>query len=453
MSSRSSVSRRLLLSIAVPLLLFFGITTAVLDHRFQTLADDALHAQLDAELIALITSSDPDEAGAVAPLLKSAESRLTTPGSGLYARVVNRRGLQVWRSPSNAGVKIDYGPPLLPGKTEYREVPGPGAEKLAIMSRGLRWEDERGRRLDLTFTVAMSLAQHDAQLFKFRRELFGGFTIVGLGLLVTLGVLLRWALRPLRELSRQIGEVEAGDRERLDSRWPRELRGVVSNLNALLDGERNRIARYRDTLGNLAHSLKTPLAVIRSSLSAKDPATIPAAVDEQVVRMTAIVEHQLKRAVGGGPSVGRAVPVAPIAQDLRGALLKAHSGKDFSLEVAIDASAQFAGDRDDLYEALGNLMQNAAKWCGSRVKVSGGVRELVDGSRRLEIHVDDDGPGIPPAERERVIQRGARADEVVPGHGLGLAMVRDMAQLYGGEVLLGDSAFGGARLSLLLPGR
>jgi two-component system sensor histidine kinase PhoQ len=444
----------LLLSIAVPLLLFLGITVAVLDHRFQTLADDALHAQLESELIALITSSDPDEAGAIAPLLKSAESRFMTPGSGMYARVVNRRGLQVWRSPSNAGVKVDYGPPLLPGKTEFREVSGaPGTPKLAVLSRGLRWEDERGRRLDLTFTVAMSLAEHDAQLFKFRRELTGLFLLVGFGMLVALGILLRWALRPLRELSRQIGEVEAGERERLDSPWPRELRGVVANLNVLLDGERNRIARYRDTLGNLAHSLKTPLAVIRSSLSGKDPAAIAAAVDEQVVRMTTIVEHQLKRAVGGGPSVGRAVPVAPIAQDLRVALLKAHAGKDFSLEVAVDASAQFAGDKDDLYEALGNLMQNAAKWCASRVRVSGSVRELVDGSRRLEIHVEDDGPGIPATERERVIQRGARADEVVPGHGLGLAMVRDFAQLYGGEIMLGDSSIGGARLSLLLPGR
>ncbi|MEN9704740.1 MAG: hypothetical protein RLZZ393_619 [Pseudomonadota bacterium] len=453
MSSRSSVSRRLLLSVAVPLLLFFGITVEILDHRFQVLADESLRAQLDAELIALITSSDPDEAGAVAPLLKSADSRLATPGSGLYARVVNRRGLQVWRSPSNAGITIDYGAPLLPGKTEYREVPGPAGVMHATLSRGLRWEDERGRRLDLTFTVAMSLAPHDAQLGKFRRELFGGFTVVGLGLLVALSVLLRWALRPLRELSRQIGEVEAGERGRLDSPWPRELRGVVANLNALLDADRNRISRYRDTLGNLAHSLKTPLAVIRSSLSAKDPATIAAAVDEQVGRMTAIVEHQLKRAVGGGPSIGRGVPVAPIVQDLRGALLKAHAGKDFSLEVTVDAGALFAGDKDDLYEALGNLMQNAAKWCRSRVTVSGGVRELVDGSRRLEVLVEDDGPGILPAERERVMQRGARADEIVPGHGLGLSMVRDMAQMYGGEVLLGDSALGGARLSLLLPGR
>ena len=105
--------------------------------------------------------------------------------------------------------------------------------------------------------------------------------------------------------------------------------------------------------------------------------------------MTSIVEHQLKRAVGGGPSIGRGVPVAPIVQDLRGALLKAHAGKDFSLEVTVDAGALFAGDKDDLYEALGNLMQNAAKWCRSRVTVSGGVRELVDGSRRLEVLVED----------------------------------------------------------------
>ena len=450
----SSVTRRLLLSVALPLLLFFGVTIAVLDGRFRAMSEAALRAQLDSQLVALIASSDPDEAGAVAPSLQSAESRLGTPGSGLYARVVNRRGLQVWRSPSNTGVFIEYGPPLLPGQSTYRVIAGPRNGPVAALSRGLRWEDERGRRIDLTFTVAMSLEPYTAQLHSFRQQLLGGFTMVGLLLLASLAMLLRWVLRPLHDLEAQIRDVESGEREQLDTGWPRELRGVVGNLNALLNAERVRIARYRDTLGNLAHSLKTPLAVVRSSLSGKDPEAVAAAVNAQVDRMSAIVEHQLKRAVGGGASVGgKAVPLAPVAQDLRAALLKAHASKDFSLELAIDAEAQFAGDRDDLYEALGNLMENAAKWCRSQVRVTATTRDLPDGGRRLEVVVEDDGPGIPATERARVMQRGARADELVPGHGLGLAMVNDMAHTYGGDVMLGDSPLGGAKLSLLLPGR
>ena len=450
----SSVTRRLLLSVAVPLLLFFGVTIAVLDGRFRAVAESSLRAQLDSQLVALIASSDPDDAGAVALALQSAESRLATPGSGLYARVVNRRGLQVWLSPSNTGVSLEYGPPLLPGQTTYRVIAGPSAGPVAALSRGTRWEVDRGRRIDLTFTVAMSLEPYTAQLHSFRQQLFGGFTIVALLLLATLAVLLRWVLRPLYALESQIREVESGEREQLETGWPRELRGVVNNLNALLNAERNRIARYRDTLGNLAHSLKTPLAVVRSSLSGKDPAAVAVTVNEQVDRMSAIVEHQLKRAVGGGPSVGgRAVAIAAVGQDLRVALLKAHASKDFSLELKIDAEAQFAGDRDDLYEALGNLMENAAKWCRGQVRVAASMRDLVDGTRRLEVVVEDDGPGILAADRDRVMQRGARADEVVPGHGLGLAMVRDMAQAYGGDVLLGDSPLGGAKVTLFLPGR
>jgi two-component system sensor histidine kinase PhoQ len=452
--ARSSVSRRLLFSVAVPLLLFFGVTIFLLDARFRALSESSMRAQLTAQMVALIASSDPDEAGAVAPTLQDAESRLATPGSGLYARVVNRRGLQVWRSPSVTGVDIDFGPPLAPGQSTYHNIAGPDGSQLACISRGLRWEDDRGRRIDLTFTVATSREPYDEQLRTFRQGLLGGFSVLAVLLLATLAVLLRWVLRPLHDLEAQILQVEGGERELLDAAWPRELRGVVLNLNALLRAERNRIARYRDTLGNLAHSLKTPLAVVRSALGGADAQAVAATVNEQVDRMSSIVEHQLKRAVGGGASVGqRAVLVQPVAQDLRAALLKVHANKDYLIELAVDADAQFTGDRDDLYEALGNLMENAAKWCRGKVRVTAMMRVRGDATRRLELAVDDDGPGIPAAERERVLMRGARADEFTPGHGLGLAMVRDMAQLYGGDVSLADSSLGGARVVLDLPGR
>src|SRR5690606_35294405 len=179
-----------------------------------------------------------------------------------------------------------------------------------------------------------------------------------------------------RRLASQIRAVERGELDQLGNSWPTELTGVVANLNTLLAAERTRIARYRDTLGNLAHSLKTPLAVLRATFPPGTPGA--GQVNEQVERMSAIVEHQLRKAAtSGGASVGtHAVPLLPIAQDLRGAMLKAHGRKDFSLEVAVPEALMFVGDRDDLTEALGNLMDNAAKWCRSQVRVTAAFQPL-----------------------------------------------------------------------------
>jgi two-component system sensor histidine kinase PhoQ len=292
-----------------------------------------------------------------------------------------------------------------------------------------------------------------SQINDFRRGLVKGFTTLAVSLLLALALLLRWALAPLRRLAAQIQSMERGERDSLDERWPTEIEGVVANLNTLLASERTRISRYRDTLGNLAHSLKTPLAVLRASFGSGAPGAEQ--VNAQVDRMTAIVEHQLRRAVtSGGVSVGRrSVEVLPIVQDLRGALLKAHAQKDFSLELLVPAEVQFVGDRDDLLESLGNLMDNASKWCRSRVRVTALLQAGVGAGQKLRVVVEDDGPGVPEADRDRVLQRGARADEATPGHGLGLAMVRDMAEMYGGALALGDSGLGGARVELRLPGR
>ena len=448
-----SVSRRLLVSVTLVLLLFFGVMIAVLDARFRAVAEASLQELLDAQILALIASADLDPNGAVIPRLQNAEARLTTPGSGLYAAVHGMGGRVYWRSPSTVGSVTRFGAALAPGVREFRYLRSERDQRLAAVSQGLRWEDDSGNSRDLTFTVASGLEGYEDQLQDFRRGLLGGFAIVAGLLLLALAMLLRWALSPLRRLATQIRDVERGHRDQLEAGWPAELRGVVANLNTLLQAEHTRIRRYRDTLGNLAHSLKTPLAVLRATVPGGAPATD--AIHAQIDRMTAIVQHQLRRAATtGGASVGaQAVAVLPLAQELRAALLKVHGKKDFSLQLTIGPDVMFGGDRDDLLEALGNLMDNAAKWCRSQVRVSAQVTGEEGAGQRLLLAVDDDGPGIAAPDRARVLQRGERADEQTPGHGLGLSMVREMAELYGGSLALRDSPLGGAGVELRLPGR
>jgi len=222
----------------------------------------------------------------------------------------------------------------------------------------------------------------------------------------------------------------------------------------LLDGERNRIKRYRDTLGNLAHSLKTPLAVMRQSLGQVEAGT-KATLDAEIDRMTDIIEHQMKRAAtSGGVLLGQApVDVAPIITELRVALLKVYGNKDLLFETVVAPEAQFIGDRADLTELLGNLLDNACKWARSHLRVEVRVDPAADTRSALTIVIDDDGPGIAEADRAKVLRRGGRADEATPGHGIGLPMVNETVELYGGSMTIDGSAFGGARFTLKLPGR
>jgi two-component system sensor histidine kinase PhoQ len=448
-----SLSRRLLVSVSLPLVLFFGATIAVFDASFRDLSENSLSALLDAQMVALIAAAEPQDGGAVMAASPNLESRLETPGSGLYAQIRGAAGRSTWRSPSATGSFVDFGPDLAPGERRFSRSSIDGVP-VAIASRGIAFEDEQEGMHALTFSVATSLAPYEEQLWSFRKRLFGWFVGLTALLLATLGALLRWVLAPVRRLEREIHAVEAGDSTALGGGYPRELSGVAANLNALLVGERRRVSRYRDTLGNLAHSLKTPLAIMRASLVTTEGPARPT-LGAEIDRMSSIVEHQLKRAAAsGGALLGQApTAVAPMLAELRGTLMKVHANKDFSIELDATDDACFIGDRDDLLELFGNLLDNACKWCRSRVVVA--VRSHVDGTRRdgLSLLVEDDGPGISRADRARVFERGIRADESVQGHGIGLAMVRDTVELYGGTLDLDESPLGGARISVTLPGR
>jgi two-component system sensor histidine kinase PhoQ len=454
-----SVSRRLLVAVAVPLVLFFALTIGVLDTVFRSLSDAALRDLLAEQVVGLVTAVDLNRDGDIEVNLLDPESRLDVPGSGLYAVVRDQGGRLLWSSPSLAGTGLELGRSMPVGGIDFRYLKARDGTRVAELSRGLQWDYAAGSSKNLVFTAADSTEPQRRQLWHFRQQIAGWFGALVLALLATMAWMMRRALSPVRRLEQEIAAVEAGTAQGLGTDYPRELAGVAQGLNALLESERNRIARYRDTLGNLAHSLKTPLAVIRAQLgspTAGEGGGETGGLAREVDRISQIVAHQLRRAAGGGGvTLGQAsVPILPLVTELRATLLKVHAAKDLRIDLDVPPELGFLGDSGDILELLGNLLDNACKWCRSRASVSARLAAASEPAHRLVIVVEDDGAGIAAADRARVIERGVRADERVPGHGLGLAMVRDTAALYGGELTIGSSeTLGGARAELRLPGR
>ncbi len=437
------------------IVVFFGLTVVLLDLVFRHAAERSLRELLDAQMVALIAAADPDSPESVTPTAVL-ETRFDTPGSGLYAEIRSASGETIWRSQSTTGTAVQFGPALEGGERSffYTDIAGTPI-RLAVISRGIVWADLHGKPARFTFSVASSLETYEGQIASFRQQIVGWFVGLALLLIATLALLLRWLLKPVRRLEGEIKEVEAGTRDQLGEGWPRELSAVTSNLNVLLEGERTRIRRYRDTLGNLAHSLKTPLAVMRQALGGSHEAERSRALNLEIDRMSGIIEHQMKRAAAsGGVLLGQApVDVAPIVSELRVALLRVYGNKDLLFETAVSAGTQFIGDRADLTELLGNLLDNACKWAGSRIRIAASIDPAAESRTALQLTVEDDGPGIAEEDRARVLTRGGRADEATPGYGLGLAMVHDTVALYGGAMTIESSALGGARFALKLPGR
>jgi len=453
MAQSYSVTRRLVLALAVPLLVFFAATVIVLDDDYRRLADDSMRARLEEQLEVLISAVRLDADGRVNLSVVEPEVRGVIASSSRFASVRDAQGIPLWQSRSLVRSGFDLGPvpPEGPGRFAYR--PQRNSERLAVYSRSRLLENAPGAGVLIAFSVAEDTTAERLQRQRFREALIGGFGGLALLLLTALAWGLRRGLEPLRRLEREIAQLEDGTRTALSGPWPRELAGVAGNLNTVLESERSRIARYRDSLGNLAHGLKTPLAVMRAALASGHEIAAP--VNEQIDRMTKIIDHQLQRAAGGGAAaLGQApVPLAPLAAELRAALLRVHGGKDLLMELEIEPGSGFAGDSGDLTELLGNLLDNACKWSHSRVRMRAGIDAQAPPALRLWLSVEDDGPGIAASDLERVLGRGVRADEGRPGHGLGLAMVADTVALYGGKLDIDRSELGGARLALRLPGR
>jgi two-component system sensor histidine kinase PhoQ len=437
----SSLSARLLISVTLLLVLFFGATIVVLDSAFREAGEQAQEDILDGMLMALIAEAEPNSRGELEMPLELREPRFGNLGSGLYGALFDNSDSPVWTSRSSLGLNVPYGSSPNPGTSRFSRLRLEDGTPLMSLSLAVQWELNDGELKPYTFNVAQSLDSFNAQVASFRQQLFTWFAAVAVIMLSSISFVMRGLLKPLRQVESEISEVEEGRRQTLSDDYPTELTSVARNMNLLIGSERARSERYRNTLDNLAHSLKTPLAAIRAVLSERESNEMTERVETQIERMNDIVRYQLRKpATIHTETLGvAAVPIAGELTRLVEGLAKVYSDKNPQIELDVSEGIRFHGETGDFLEVSGNLLDNACKWCKREVRLT--VRPLVEGnveSGGMQLTVEDDG------------QRGTRLDENTPGHGIGLAVVKDIAASYGGDVNIGKSDLGGSAITVTI---
>lgn len=442
-----SLQARLLLAAILVLMVFTGLTGLALDKAFRQSAQTALQDRLQGYLYALLAAVDVDDSGTPRFSRNLPDARFDRPGAGLYASIentdnqalLNSRSLLGNRLPAQANSPLgqyQYGSLILNDVPHYR------------LAYSVRWELEAQQAYRLNFQVVEDMQSYQQQIAAYRRNLWGWLGAAALVLLLLQAIILRWSLNPLRQLAADLASIEAGKAERLQGKYPQELQHLTDTLNGLLDHTRSQLQRYRDSLGNMAHSLKTPLTILANALSLKQTgAASVVEAEEQLQRIRQIIDYQLQRAAAGQSSLGTATQLKPVAAKIINAMLKVHAEKSLRIENRIDETLICQCDEGDLMEILGNLFENACKWCQQQVRIT--AQQHKQGG--VEICIEDDGPGIPPAVREQVLQRGQRADPTTAGHGIGLAMVHEIVLLYGGKLKIETSTLDGAAICIQLP--
>jgi two-component system sensor histidine kinase PhoQ len=437
-----SLSARLLLASMLVLPLFLGLSAYLLDLAYQRSLLAGERARLNADVYLLLAAAELRGDKLVLPDLL-AEPRFSAQNSGLYGFVYDAAGAEIWRSGSATLLAPQAQRlPLRPGAAEFAEAAF-GGENFYRFDYDIAWEAENGARQPYRFSVLHSRAEAAAELAAWRSQLWRLLGGLALFLLAAQALIMRWGLRPLQTLAAQLRAVEEDAAQTVEGDYPREVRPVIANLNRVLRSERAQRERYRDTLADLAHSLKTPLAVLRGS----GVGTVEA--DEQITRMDQIIGHQLQRAAARvqQPRADQPVPVATVAERLAAALRKVYAGKNMNFTAAARQDVLFHGAEPDLMELLGNILENAFKYGRSRVSLDAMVE-----SGALVITVADDGPGVPADKEREILQRGARADTAQPGYGIGLAVAVDIVSAYRGSLAVGRSReLGGAEFKITLP--
>jgi two-component system sensor histidine kinase PhoQ len=448
-----TLSRRLLLAATVILFVFLGLTGLVLDRAYMYSAEQSVRERLRGQVFIMLAAADFDEQQkrllVDEPL---PDPQLSSPQSGVYAGIYASSASLVWKSPSAVGLGLPRYTRADIGQWHFEQLPDQQGRPYFSLSFAAAWEAAPGKQFGYIFQVLEDQALFKRQVSRFRNELWGWLLGVTVMLLLAQAVILGWSLKPLREVAVDLDRVKAGEADRLQENYPGEIRGLTESINTFIDSERMQRDRYRNSLADLAHSLKTPLAVLKTGINDGDIGH-DQSMSEQLDRMTQIVDYQLQRASASGrTSLGTTVPLLHNIERLVNTLAKVHADRGVQCDVNIDAGLSFPGEEGDLLEMAGNLLENAYKWSQGRIHVSAIIQSTAEGKEVLQLMIEDDGKGIPLARRSEVLQRGKRADESVSGHGIGLSVVQEIVTVYGGSFAISDSkGLGGACMVVRIP--
>lgn len=451
-----SLRARLLLVATLVLLVFLGLMGLVLDQAFRRSAEEGVSERLLLHIYGMLATTEEDEDGNVYLPEALQEPDFNRLGTGLYAIVFNDTNSELWRSESALDLTLaadalgEINADLVPGEPRFGRINTASDRPLFFLAYRILWQGAGNAVTPYTFVTLQTLDTYRGEVAGFRNNLWGWLVGVVVVLVLVQAAIMNWGLSPLRRLANDLKQIEDGEQEYLQGGYPVEIEGVTRNLNLLLASERQQREKYRTTLADLAHSLKTPLAILKSSASGMSDSneSVSKTVDEQVARMDEIVSYQLSRAMTSSPNIIRkSIEVAPMLDRLIAAMNKVYASRGITINSRV-ADATFYGDERDLMELLGNVVDNACKYCRHEVNV-----DVTQPSPRgaLQIIVEDDGPGIPAPDRDAVMERGKRLDTSTPGQGIGLAVVAEIAGRYGGNCSIGTSPLGGVRFTVTLP--
>ncbi len=450
----NSLAARLIATAAIWTLLGLTIGGLVLSAAFRNAAQEGFDATLRADLDGLIAAAGPDAGNGVALEARFLNADFNRVYSGLYYQIEPEIAGQSASLTSRSLFGARLAPRLTgrQGAVSWGEASGPDRQHLRVVQRRIEFPDTATPAPDDTrafkVTVAGSMAAVDEQIARFNGILIWSFLLLGAGLVVAVFLQVRIGLLPLRRVATALARIRDGSAQSLEGDFPAEIAPLAGELNSLIAHSAEVVARARTHVSNLAHFLKTPLSVLASEAEASAPSPLAEQVKRQVFTMRRQVDHYLTRARAAGnvSALGNRTAVEPVLSDLARVLGRIHEGRGIEIELDCAPGLFFRGERQDLEEMAGNLIDNACKWARGLVTVT--ARR--DGPR-LVLDIADDGPGLTEEERRRVGTRGERLDESVPGSGLGLAIVGDISKLYGGFFTLDAAPAGGLLARLTLP--
>jgi signal transduction histidine kinase len=425
------------------------IISTFISTLYREAAERGFESLLDAHLFNLMSAVSVTEEGALQGEPRIGDLRFSDRQSGWYWSVEPvSGGVTGWIRSASMDAAIPS-PPVseIPFDSEFRRTyttTGLHGEIIQIVERDIILFGEDGRA---RFRVMGNLTELEAEIDGFEARLFTYLLIFGLGMIAINAIAILLGLQPLQRVRAALAQVREGTAQRLGGRFPAEIEPLANETNALIENNRRIVERSRTQVGNLAHSLKTPLAVLLNESRAMggDKGTL---IAEQAGAMQKQLEHYLQRArvAAQRDSVIYRTPAVATLKRMVRVVEKLKPELKFSFNAPAE-EILFAGEREDLEEIAGNLLENAMKWGKSHARVSLVAAEAGDDEPgTFALVIEDDGPGIPEDRAREALKRGTRLDETKPGTGLGLAIVSDLVKEYGGKLGLGRSALGGLRV-------